>query len=74
MGVVSVDDDVLLGRNGAGVSAVRNAKRERGTYGGIALHFGLHESQQMFLVHTTRMMNMCIDFANVIEVAIRIQV
>ena len=36
------------------------------TYVGIVLHLVLDEPQEMFLVHATGVMDVCIDLANIV--------
>lgn len=34
------------------------------------LHFVFDETEKMFLVHATGMMNMCVDLSNVVEISV----
>lgn len=36
---------------------------------GVALHFCLYESQEVFLVHAARMVDVCINLADVVKIA-----
>lgn len=35
------------------------------------LHFVFDETEKMFLVHTTGMVNMCVDLPDVVEVSVK---
>ncbi len=61
---IAEDDDVLQRNQN---HPARRWKKNKNL--GVVLHFRFYEPQKVLLVHATRMVNVCVDLADVVEIA-----